>query len=193
MGFFSNLSKAAKDIGTTKSNKGNTEETIILAPTSHTAEDEIYGDETESGDYIIYQVSFQVNDSFRETQSHAGEVEMLHTYAPGSEYGEEGSCPYLAIQVDDSVYMAVEEFKEKGTVTGALELTPLSGKFYFKAKIDYYGDIMYFYGLDRCDGSWENNGLCMVYPKAYAGTENEARLMQALDEAAASYREEKRS
>lgn len=193
MGFFSNLSKAAKNIGTTKSNKGNTEETIILAPSSHTAEDEIYGDETESGDYIVYQISFQVNDSFRETQSHAGEVEMLHTYAPGSEYGEEGSCPYLAMQVDDSVYMAVEEFKEKGTVTGALELTPLSGKFYFKAKIDYYGDIMYFYGLDRCNGSWENSGLCMVYPKAYAGTENEARLMQVLDEAAASYREEKRS
>lgn len=193
MGFFSNFTKAAADTAKTDHCSGNTEDEIVLAPTSHTVEDEIYGDETDSGDYIVYHVSFQVNDSFRETKSHAGEVEMLHTYAPGSEYGEEGSYPYLAIQVDDSVYMAVEEFKEKGTITGALEMTPLSGKFYFKAKIEYYGDMMYFYGLDRCDGYWENSGLCMVYPKTYVGTENESKLMQILDEAAESYREEQSS
>lgn len=193
MGFFSNFTKAAADTAKTDHCSGNTEDEIVLAPTSHTVEDEIYGDETDSGDYIVYHVSFQVNDSFRETESHAGEVEMLHTYAPGSEYGEEGSYPYLAIQVDDSVYMAVEEFKEKGTITGALEMTPLSGKFYFKAKIEYYGDMMYFYGLDRCDGYWENSGLCMVYPKTYVGTENESKLMQILDEAAESYREEQGS
>lgn len=52
---------------------------------------------------------------------------------------------------------------------------------------------MYFYGLDRCDGAWENSGLCMVYPKAYVGTEDEAKLMQILDAAAASYREEQDS
>ena len=132
-----------------------------------------------------------MNDSFKETNSHAGEVEMLHTYAPESEYGEEGTYPYLSIQLDDSVYMAVEEFKESGTFTGAMELTPLSGKFYFKAKMEYYGYIMYFYGLDRCDDVWENNGLCMVYPKTYVGTENEKKLMQILDEAAESYSETK--
>lgn len=190
MGFFKNSAKAAKNHGKTESGMRNAEETIVLAPTFHTVEDEVYGDKTDSGDYIVYHVSLQVNDSFRETESHAGEVEMLHTYAPGSEYGEEGSYPYLAIQIDDSVYSAVEEFKEKGTITGALEITPLSGKFYFKAKIDYYGNIMYFYGFDRCDGYWKNSGLCMVYPKAYAGTENESKLLQVLDEAAESYREE---
>lgn len=190
MGFFKNSAKAAKNHGKTESGMRNAEETIVLAPTFHTVEDEVYGDKADSGDYIVYHVSLQVNDSFRETESHAGEVEMLHTYAPGSEYGEEGSYPYLAIQIDDSVYSAVEEFKEKGTITGALEITPLSGKFYFKAKIDYYGNIMYFYGFDRCDGYWKNSGLCMVYPKAYAGTENESKLLQVLDEAAESYREE---
>lgn len=193
MGLFSHFTKTAGNTGKMDYSTENTKEAIVLSPTSHTAQDEIYGDETDSGDYIVYRVSFQVNDSFREANSHAGEVEMLHTYAPGSEYGEEGSCPYLAIQIDDPVYMAVEEFKEKGTVTGALELTPLSGKFYFKAKIDYYEDVMYFYGLDRCDGAWENSGLCMVYPKAYVGTEDEAKLMQILDAAAASYREEQDS
>lgn len=168
----------------------NMKESIVYAPTSHTVEDVVYGDETDSGDYMEYRISFKVNDSFKEAESHAGEVEMLNTYAPESEYGEEGTCPYLAIQLDDAVYTAVEEYKEKGTFTGAMDLTPLSGKFYFKAKMEYYGDIMYFYGLDRCDGSWQNNGLCMVYPKAYAGTKNEMNLMKILDEAAESYHEE---
>ena len=192
MGLFSKNTKTTGAAGRVESNAGNPEEYIVLAASSHMVEDEIYVDETEKGDYIVYRISFQINDSFKEAKSHAGEVEMLNTYAPESEYGEEGSFPYLAIQIDDPVYMAVEEFKEKGTFTGAMEITPLSGKFYFKAKMDYYGYIMYFYGMDRCDGYWENNGLCMVYPKAYAGTENELRLMQVLDEAAESYREEKK-
>lgn len=191
MKFFSKITKADKTADKTENNISNVKELIVLAPSSHTVEDEIYGEENDEGEYIVYRISFKVNDSFKEAKSHAGEVEMLNTYAPGSEYGEEGTYPYLAIQIDDAVYMAVEEFKEKGTFTGAMEITPLSGKFYFNAKMEYYGYIMYFYGMDRCDGIWENNGLCMVYPKAYAGTENEMKLMQVLDEAAESYCEEK--
>lgn len=154
-------------------------EAIVAAPTSHMVEDWLYGD----GD-SRYRISFQVNDSFRDAKSHAGEIEMLSTYAPDAEYGEEGSLPCLAIQIDDAVFCAVEEFKERGTFEGAIELEPLSGTFLFKAKMEYYGDMMYFYGLDRCDGFWDNNGLCMVYPRAYAGTENEKVLMDILDQAA---------
>ncbi len=160
---FNKITNTDKPAGQEESGSGNMKELIVPAPDSHIVEDVIYGDETENGDYIPYRISFKVNDAFKEAKSHAGEVEMLNTYAPESEYGEEGSYPYLAIQLDDTVYMAVEEFKEKGTFTGAMEITPLSGKFYFKAKVEYYGYIMYFYGLDRCEGSWENNGLCMVW------------------------------
>ena len=46
--------------------------------------------------------------------------------------------------------------------------------------------------MNRCDGIWENNDLCMVYPKEYTGTENERKLMQVLEEAAESYCEENR-
>lgn len=162
------------------------EEDIVLASSFHTVEEEEYGDDDSR-----YLISFQVNDVFKEAKSHAGEVEMLNTYAPTDEYGKEGSFPYLAIQLDDEVYSAVEEFKEKGTFTGAIEITTLSGKFYFKAKMEYSEYMMYFYGMDRCDGFWENNGLCMVYPRAYVGTENERKLMKVLDEAAESYREER--
>lgn len=189
MGLLNNFVKTITAAGTTEKNvqemgKG-IEKNIVLASSSHTVEDVVYGD----GD-SKYRISFKVNDAFKEANSHAGEVEMLNTYAPEDEYGEEGTYPYLAIQIDDDVYSAVEEFKANGTVTGALDMTKLSGKFYFKAKIKYYDYIMYFYGMDRCDGYWENSGLCMVYPRAYAGTENETKLMKVLDEAAESYCEE---
>lgn len=198
MGLFDNIAKIVKQVENSiernaesagnispdviSENPGSIEE-IIPAPSSRTVEDLAYGDDRE------YRISFRVNDAFKEAKSHAGEVEMLYTYAPEDEYGREGTFPYMAIQFDDDVYNPVEEFKETGTFTGALEITPLSGRFYFKAKMEYYEYIMYFYGMDRCDGFWENNGLCMVYPKAYSGTENEKKLMDILDEAADSYEE----
>lgn len=189
MGLLNHFVKTIKATGTAEMNvKGigkDTEKDIVLVSSSHTVEDIVYGD----GD-SEYRISFKVNNAFKEAKSHAGEVEMLYTYAPEDEYGAEGTFPYLAIQNDDAVYSAVEEFKASGTVTDALDMTKLSGKFYFKAKIKYYDYIMYFYGMDRCDGYWENSGLCMVYPKAYAGTENETKLMKVLDEAAESYCEE---
>lgn len=157
---------------------------LVLAPSSHAAEEYFYGE-------VEYRISFRVNDAFKPAKSHAGEVEMLHTYAPYDEYGEEGAYPCLAVQCDDAVYGAVEAYKEGGTVPGALELTPLSGTFYFRAKTEYYGSLMYFYGMDLCGGTLENQGLCMVYPKELAGTEAERGLMALLDEAAESFTEER--
>lgn len=176
--------KVAGNNNAVESQQTNKLEDIVILSSYHTVEEEEFAE-----DDSVYAVSFKINDSFKEANSHAGEVIMLNTYAPNEEYGDEGEKPYVAIQVDDSVYEPVEEFKKTGTFKGAIEITPLSGKFYFKAKKEYYGDIMYFYGFDRCDGFYENNGLCMVYPKAYVGTENEVKLMGVLDEVAESYNE----
>ena len=52
---------------------------------------------------------------------------------------------------------------------------------------------MYFYGMDCCEGYFENQGLCLIYPRALVGTETEQRLMAVLDEAAESYREERKA
>lgn len=191
MGFFDKIGDIIKIADKTVNNVEDiveTTENIVIASSYHTVKDDFYGD----GD-SKYIISFQLNDSFKEAQSHAGEVEMLNTYAPFDEYGEEGTYPYVAMQLDDKVYDAVSEFKEKGTFTGGIEIIPLTNHFYFKAKMEYYGYMMYFYGLDRCDGSWENNGLCIVYPKKYVGTENERVLMNVLDKAAESYSEERKS
>ena len=162
-----------------------TVEEIVLSDSSHVVQSDEYADDSE------YTESFKINDSFKEADSHAGEVLMLNTYSPDSEYGEEGSVPYIAIQLDNAVYQAVEEYKSIGNFKGAIDLTPLNGNFYFKAKKEYYDNMMYFYGLDRCDGFWENNGLCLVYPKSYVGTENEKKLMSVLDQVAETFVEEK--
>lgn len=163
----------------------NQSDKLVMATTFHQVSSEAYGDDDRE-----YKITFMLNDSFKEADSHAGEVEMLNTYAPDSDEGEEGALPYFAVQMDDSVYSAVDEFKKTGSIKNALEVTPLNGKFYFKAKINYFGNVMYFYGLDRCGGFWENNGLCMVYEKSMMGTEDEKKLMKVLDEIADTYCEE---
>lgn len=174
------------NIDSTVSSHIETYEDIILLPTNHTVEDEVYGDGSSK-----YLISFIVNDAFRHMESHAGEVEMVNVYNPKDDICSEAIIPYIAIHSDDMVYIAVEEFKESGTFEGAITLTRLSGKFHFKVKMEYYEDMMYFYGIDRCDGFWDNNGLCVVYPKVYQGTKNEEILMKLLDEVAESYNEQK--
>lgn len=87
------------------------------------------------------------------------------------------------------MYCAIEDYKESKTFDGAISIESLDGLFMFKAKRDYYGDIMYFYGFElEGEGYWEGAGLCLVYPKEYVGTENEAKLMNVLDEAAKSFK-----
>lgn len=161
---------------------------LVLASSSHLSEEIFYGDDDRE-----YRTTFRVNDAFKPVKSHAGEVDMLHAYAPLCEYGEEGMYPCLAILSDDVVYTAVEEFKETGLIKGALEFTALTGTFYFKARVPYYDNLMYFYGLDCCEGFFENQGLCLIYPKELAGTEAERKLTAVLDEAAGSYREERKA
>lgn len=157
---------------------------IILKNKTHNIRDLAYGMDDK------FLISFDVDASFRQAKSHAAEVNMLCTYSPESEYGSEGDDTYIALINDDRVYDAGEEYKEKGSVSGTSDLVPLTGRFHFRAKMEYYKDIMYFYSFDGCGGDWENTGLCVVYPREYSGTVSEKRLMKALDDAAASYRED---
>lgn len=151
-------------------------ETIELSKEKHVITDTYSGYE-----YVI-------NKAFKPVKSHAAEVELLCTYAPDDEYGEEGRVPYVAVQTDDMVYCAVEEYKERKTFDGALSIEPLEGKFMFRAKKEYYGDVMYFYGFElEREEYWDKAGLCLVYAKEYIGTAEEEKLIQLLDEAAESF------
>lgn len=159
---------------------------LKLANSTHMYEETEYCDDDE------YIIRFNIDDTFKDADSGAVEVGMYHPYSPDSEYGEAGNLPYVAIENGDFVYNAVEEYKQKGTFAGAIDLVPLTGKFYFKAKKVYGQDMAYFYGVDRCDGYWLNNGICIVYPKSYVGTEDEVKAMNVLDTVANSYVEIKK-
>lgn len=151
-------------------------ETIKLSKEKHVISDECIGYE-----YVI-------NKAFKPVKSHSAEVELMCTYTSKDEYGEEGNIPYVAVQIDDMVYCAVEEYKERKTFEGALSIEPLEGKFMFKAKREYYGDVMYFYGFElEGEEYWDKAGLCLVYSKEYIGKEEEEKLMHILDEAAKSF------
>lgn len=80
-------------------------------------------------EYIGY--GYVIAKVFKPAKSHAGEVELLCTYAPDTEYGEEGEY-------------------------------------------------------------WTKAGLCLVYEKAYVGTESEKKMMNILDEAARSFKKMRR-
>ncbi|MCM1106382.1 MAG: hypothetical protein NC355_05505 [Blautia sp.] len=151
-------------------------ETIELSKEVHTISDEY-----DAG------YGYVVNKAFKPAKSHAAEVELLSVYAPEEDYGQEGAVPYIAVQTDDEVYCAVEEYQERKTFEGAVSIEPLEGRFLFRAKRDYYGDRMYFYGFEPGgEAYWDKGGLCLVYPKKYIGTEEEEKLMRVLDEAAGS-------
>ena len=146
---------------------------IVLANEAHRIE--------ENGYY------YDVDKSFRAAKSHAGEADLLSTYAPGREYGTEGDLPYIARQVDDEVYCPIDEFLESGTVANATEITPLEGKWLFKAKKAYSYGMMYFYAFSSKDEELGHSALCLVYPVEYVGTENETKLMSVLDATAESF------
>ncbi|MCH5203364.1 MAG: hypothetical protein J1F03_01385 [Oscillospiraceae bacterium] len=172
MGFLDNIfGKSAGSNDTPKQEKS----AIVLSGSTHIIGDEYIG------------LEYEVDCSFKAAKSHS-EIELLCTYAPNDEYGHEGDIPYIAVQDDDTVFCAIDEYKESGSFEGAKELCPLSGKFLFKAKCGYYKYMMYFYAFERESDLFSQAGLCLVYPADYLGTQDEARLMRVLDDAAESFR-----
>lgn len=164
--------------------KNNVGGRFQLSSSKHWVEEIGYGD----GD-SEYETKFFIDKVFEHIDSPAGEIEMLNVYAPNKQNIDEGAKPYIAVFLDNFAYEAVEEYKQSKTVKGAIELTQLNGRFYFKAKKQYYDDMIYFYGFDRYDGFWQNNALGVVYPKSYVGTIDEMKVMKMLDEVAESYTE----
>ncbi len=150
---------------------------IILSGVKHTIEDD------------IWEVAYEIDDTFKQTRSHSAEVEALSVYAYERDDWTEADNPSVSILTDDLVIEAIEEYQEKGTVEKALKLEPADGMFLFKAVMEYYDQMLYFYAfeMDRDGDNWQLC-LCMYYPKEYVNTENEKMLMQVLDEAAASFR-----
>ena len=201
MGFFDGLKKVVSEIEnvakdtlddvTQTVNKAMDDHNIgggsrfQLSGTKHWVEQMGYCDDSE------YEMKFFIDKVFESVDSCACEIEMLNVYAPNKQNVVPGSKPYIAIFSENFAYEAVEEYKQSNTFKGAIDLTPLTGRFYFKAKKEYHGDMVYFYGFDRFDGFWQNNAFGVVYPRAYVGTVDETKVIKMFDEVVESYTETK--
>ncbi len=140
-----------------------------------------------------YIMRFRLSGDFVEFDSHA-EPEACHQYEPFSDTdftSYDGCLPYLMFTNENIVDKAVAAFKKNSTVGTECQAVT-NGKMLFRAKLPYYDRIMVLYGFDR-GSSWENFGMCMVYRPDVEGTPLEQKLLAALDEAAATYTEERQS
>ena len=152
-------------------------EKIVLSGAKHTIEDD------------IWEISYEIDDTFKQTKSHAAEVEALAVYAYGRDEWTEADEPSVAILNDDLIMESIEEYHETGALKNALKFEPADGIFLFKAVTEYYDQLLYFYAFEteEEEAVWQL-AFCMFYPKDYADTENERILMRVLDEAADSFR-----
>lgn len=175
MGLF-DLFRKKKPENAAPDSKKTAVEPIVLSGTTHTIDDDM-------------GYAYEIDENFKRTNSHAAEVETLSVYAYGKEDWTEADNPSVFVLTDDSIVEAIEEYKEKGTVSNVLQYEAADGMFLFRAKMEYYGDRIYYYAFEaeREDAEWQL-GLCMMYPKEYEDTENEAILKRVLDEVARTFR-----
>ena len=177
MGLFDLFRKKKPENTEQDSNKKAAADRIVLSGVMHTIDDEM-------------GYAYEIDDTFRQTKSHAAEVETLAVYAFGKEDWTEADQPSVFVLTDDRILEAIEEYKEKGTVSDVLQYEAADGMFLFRAVMEYYGDRICYYAfeMEREEAEWQL-GLCMMYPKEYENTENEAVLKRVLDEAAKTFRQ----
>lgn len=132
---------------------------------------------------------YEIDDTFKETKSHAGEVEVISVYAPDREDWSEADIPSVYVLMDDTIYYAIEEYREKETYSEAISFEKADGLFLFKANIKYYDMMMYFYAFEVEKETYTvEHGLCVCYPSEYVGTAEEEKLKSLLDEVAESFK-----
>lgn len=161
---------------------------LLPAKSSLLREDFFYDGEEGMDKYVM---RFMLSGDFVAFNSHA-EPEACHQYEPFSDAdftGYDSRLPFFMLTDEDVVYEAVAAFKKNGTV-GTECQEPVNRKMLFRAKIPYYDQVMVLYGFDK-GNSYKNSGMCMVYHRDVEGTPLAQKLLAALDEAAATYTEER--
>lgn len=208
MGFLDKLFSAAKAVSEIEAVKEKTETVshpspaAKSAPAKNTAYTNVepakasvrYSDKFYDGEDVETEIeySFMISEDFVWRRNNAAEIDALFVYAPNRSENEDkvdyNTTPYIFVSSgDDTVYMLVEEFKEKGTTEGLIEKYE-NRQALFKCKTDYYGQTMVLYGMDR-GTIRENSGIALVYNKDIEGTPLEEKLIKILDEAAETYTE----
>lgn len=217
MGFFDALKKiagaAAKEIGeavtdaiensdnsktnnnTTANTPSNSTPADILASGNTPAKPsiertaEFFGGET--GD-DMFEVKFMLSGDFIEFDSKC-ELCPSYQYEPcNSEDYIEYKKGYPCIFFGDPkvICNAVREYHNNGTV--GRDFNKIENDTYlFAATVDYCGDNLRFYAFSGNTVNGECFAIALQYGKDLEGTALERKLIAALDEAAASYKENK--
>ncbi len=153
---------------------------------------EFFGGET--GD-DMFDVRFMLSGDFIEFNSHC-EVEPAFQYEPDSTIegdlytGYESNLPHIGIGPCNDIYRAVEEFEKTGKLPDGDYEKCDNEYFAFRCSFDNYGDKYYAYAF-RSGTTREKEMLSLDYLPDIVGTPLEKKLKAALDEAAASYKENK--
>ena len=142
---------------------------------------------------IDIESSFMLSGDFVESRSGAAEIDYCAVYAPESnadyEEGDSSQPVFIIANVAESEIHSIICNYKKGIADSSITKVNLPyDRIYFKAKLSHRGIITYFYALDR-GHMWENSYIGVNYSPSLAGTALEAKLMAAVDEAAATYKE----
>lgn len=154
----------------------------IMPKPCFTVEDE-YGDKKYSfelsRDYIVFSSGCEFDPSYQ--------------YEPLSseEYTEyDDNLPVISIGPNNKIYEAAESFEKNGTASG-LNITVCDIPcFLFSTQFEEYGKKFYAYAF-AAGTAREYEMLCVQYNPGIAGTALEKKLIAAVDNAAATYKEEK--
>ncbi len=146
---------------------------------------------TVSDEYGDKKYSFDLPRDFVEFNSHC-EADPSYQYEPYFEpendfyFTEYSYLPTISIQPNDNIYYAIES----GKAVNGMKLTKCSSSYFaFSAEFAEKGVIYYAYGFKEGTAR-EMEMLCVEYNPDIKGTELEKKLKRALDNAAASYKEE---
>ena len=150
-------------------------------------------DSNDNNADIDIESSFMLSGDFVESRSGAAEIDYCAVYAPESnsdyEEGDSSQPVFIMTNVAESEIHSIICNYKKGIADSSITKVNLpNDRIYFKAKLSHRGIITYFYALDR-GHMWENSYIGVNYSPSLAGTALEAKLMAAVDEAAATYKE----
>ena len=164
-------------------------ETIVLNGTTHKAETP-YFNKPQCPRYLV---SFDIDTAFHRYIGIKSATHYVYSpdYDPTKDKGslKDDMLPAVMILYDEKLERVVNSCIKKGSCKGVTDIVPMNGYFDFKAKMEYKGDLMYFYSVNLCAGELSHFLLTVIYPKSYENTENERKLMDLLDMAANTFSE----
>lgn len=136
-------------------------------------------------------VTFMLSEDFIEFNSHC-ELSPSYQYEPDNneDYTESlEDHPKIFFGAPDVVYDAIESYHNTGTA-GKDFAKIENGTFLFKARTEYFGDVLWMYAFSE-QSAMEGNAICLEYHPDIVGTPLEQKLIAALDEVAMTYTETK--